>query len=149
MNHQEDYPADYLASILSDVKTIAMVGASPDPTKFSYGVLRVLHEQGYKMIPVNPREAGNDIRGLNVVGSLKDIDEPVDMVQVFRASDALPGIAKEAVDIGAKILWGQIGVYHEEAAKIAEEAGLRVVMNRCPKIELFRPFWKPKLNQVI
>lgn len=149
MNHQEDYPADYLASILSDVKTIAMVGASPDPTKFSYGVLRVLHEQGYKMIPVNPREAGNDIRGLNVVGSLKDIDEPVDMVQVFRASDALPGIAKEAVDIGAKVLWGQIGVYHEEAAKIAEEAGLRVVMNRCPKIELFRPFWKPKLNQVI
>ena len=101
------------------------------------------------MIPVNPREAGNDIRGLNVVASLADIEEPVDMVQVFRASEALPGIASEAVEIGAKVLWAQIGVYNEEAAKIAEDAGLRVVMNRCPKIELFRPFWKPKLDQTI
>ena len=149
MNHQEEYPAEYLASILSDVKVIAMVGASPDATKFSYGVLRVLHEQGYTMIPVNPKEAGNEIRGLKVVGSLSDIKEPVDMVQVFRASEALPGIAREAVDIGAKVLWGQIGVYSDEAAKIAEDAGMRVVMNRCPKIELFRPFWKPKLGQVI
>ena len=149
MNHQEDYPADYLASILSQVKTIAMVGASPDPTKFSYGVLRVLHEQGYNMVPVNPREAGNEIRGLKVFESLQAIDQPVDMVQVFRASHALPGIAREAIDIGAKVLWGQIGVYSDEAAKLAEDAGLRVVMNRCPKIELFRPFWKPKLGQVI
>jgi len=149
MNHQEDYSADYLATILKEVKTIAMVGASPDPTKFSYGVLRVLHEQGYNMIPVNPKEAGNEIRGLNVVASLKDIQEPVDMVQVFRASEALPEIAQEAVDIGAKVLWGQIGVYHDDAAKIAEQAGLKVVMDRCPKIELFRPFWKPKLNQGI
>ncbi len=149
MNHQEEYPAEYLASILSDVEVIAMVGASPDATKFSYGVLRVLHEQGYTMIPVNPKEAGNEIRGLKVVGSLSDIEEPVDMVQVFRASEALPGIAREAVDIGAKVLWGQIGVYSDEAAKIAEDAGMRVVMNRCPKIELFRPFWKPKLGQVI
>ena len=149
MNHKEAYSAAYLADILASVKTIAMVGASPDPSKFSYGVLRVLHEQGYRMIPVNPREAGNEIRGLNVVASLADIEEPVDMVQVFRASEALPGVAKEAVEIGAKVLWGQIGVYSEEAAKIAEDAGLRVVMDRCPKIELFRPFWKPKLNQTI
>jgi len=149
MNHQEEYPAEYLASILSEVKTIAMVGASPDATKFSYGVLRVLHEQGYNMIPVNPKEAGNDIRGLTVVESLAKINEPVDMVQVFRASEALPGIAQEAIDIGAKGLWGQIGVYSDEAAKLAEQAGLKVVMNRCPKIELFRPFWKPKLNQNI
>lgn len=149
MNHQEEYPAEYLASILSDVKTIAMVGASPDATKFSYGVLRVLNEQGYNMIPVNPKEAGNDIRGLRVVASLADIEEPVDMVEVFRASEALAGIAQEAVDIGASVLWGQIGVYSDEAAKIAEAAGMRVVMNRCPKIELFRPFWKPKLNQVL
>ena len=149
MNHKEDYPTEYLADILSGVKTIAMVGASPDPTKFSYGVLRVLNEQGYRMIPVNPREAGNEIRGLKVVASLAEIDEPVDMVQVFRASAALPGIAQEAVDIGAKVLWGQIGVYSEEAAELAEAAGLRVVMDRCPKIELFRPFWKPKLNQQI
>jgi len=149
MNHQEEYSAEYLASILADVKTIAMVGASPDPTKFSYGVLRVLNEQGFNMIPVNPREAGNEIRGLKVVASLADIEEPVDMVDVFRASPALPGIAQEAIDIGAKVLWSQIGVYSDEAAKLAEDAGLRVVMNRCPKIELFRPFWKPKLNQEI
>lgn len=149
MNHQEEYPAEYLADILKEVKTIAMVGASPDATKFSYGVLRVLHEQGYNMIPVNPREAGNEIRGLKVVGSLADIEEPVDMVEVFRHSDALPGIADEAIAIGAKVIWAQIGVYNEAAAAKAEAAGLRVVMNRCPKIELFRPFWKPKLNQTI
>jgi len=149
MDHTQDYPAEYLAAILSEVKTIAMVGASPDPTKFSYGVLRVLSEQGYNMIPVNPAEAGNEIRGLKVYPSLASIDQPVDMVQVFRNSDALPGIAREAVAIGAKVLWSQLGVYNEEAATIAEAAGLRVVMNRCPKIELFRPFWKPRLGQTI
>jgi len=149
MNHDEDYPADYLAGILKEVKTIAMVGASADPAKFSYGVLRVLHETGYDMIPVNPMEAGTEIRGLKVYGSLAEIDRPVDMVEVFRSSDALLGIAREAIDIGAKVLWGQIGVRNDEAAKLAEAAGLKVVMNRCPKIELFRPFWKPRLNQAI
>ena len=149
MDHQQQYTTEYLANILSDVKTIAMVGASPDPTKFSYGVLRVLSEQGYNIIPVNPKEAGNEIRGLRVYESLAAIDQPVDMVDVFRASTALPGIAQEAIDIGAKVLWAQIGVYSEEAAKLAEDAGLLVVMNRCPKIELFRPFWKPKLGQAI
>ncbi len=149
MNHDEAYPAEYLADILKSVKTIAMVGASPDPTKFSYGVLRVLHETGYDMIPVNPKEAGSEIRGLKVCGSLADIDRPVDMVEVFRSSDALLEVAKEAVGIGAKVLWGQIGVRNDEAARLAEDAGMKVVMDRCPKIELFRPFWKPKLNQVI
>jgi len=149
MNHDEDYPADYLAGILKEVKTIAMVGASSDPTKFSYGVLRVLHETGYDMIPVNPMEAGTEIRGLKVYGSLAEIGRPVDMVEVFRSSDALLGIAGEAIDIGAKVLWGQIGVRNDEAARLAEAAGLKVVMNRCPKIELFRPFWKPRLNQAI
>jgi predicted CoA-binding protein len=149
MNHDEDYPAKYLAGILKEVKTIAMVGASSDPAKFSYGVLRVLHETGYDMIPVNPKEAGSEIRGLKVYGSLAEIDRPVDMVQVFRTSDALLDIARQAVDIGAKVLWGQIGVRNDEAAKLAEDAGLKVVMNRCPKIELFRPFWKPRLNQAI
>lgn len=149
MNHDVDYPSDYLAGILKSVKTIAMVGASPDPTAFSYGVLRVLHETGYDMIPVNPREAGNEIRGLKVYASLKDIDRPVDMVEVFRSPDALYGVAEEAVAIGAKVLWAQIGVRDDEAAKLAEDAGLKVVMNRCPKIELFRPFWKPRLNQTL
>jgi len=149
MNHDEDYPAEYLAGILKEVKTIAMVGASSDPTKFSYGVLRVLHETGYEMIPVNPKEAGGEIRGLPVYESLKAIDRPVDMVQVFRTSEAAYDVAKEAIEIGAKVIWMQLGVRNDEAAKLAEAAGLKVVMNRCPKIELFRPFWKPRLNQAI
>jgi 2Fe-2S type ferredoxin len=149
MNHDQDYPASYLATILKEVKTIAMVGASSDPTKFSYGVLRVLHETGYDMIPVNPHEAGREIRGLRVYASLAAIERPVDMVQVFRSSDALPEVAREAIAIGAKVLWAQLGVRNDEAARLAEAAGLKVVMNRCPKIELFRPFWKPRLNQAI
>ena len=123
-----------------------MVGASPDKTKFSYGVLRVLHETGYEMIPVNPRRDVTEIRGLKVFNSLAEIDRPVDMVEVFRRPEDLLGIAQEAVAIGAKVLWGQIGVRNDEAARLAEDAGLQVVMDRCPKIELFRPFWKPKLH---
>ncbi len=149
MNHDEEYPAQYLGDILNSVKTIAMVGASPDPSKFSYGVLRVLHETGYDMIPVNPMEAGNEIRGLKVYGRLSDIDRPVDMVEVFRSSHAAYSVTQEAIEIGAKVIWMQIGVRNDEAAKLAEDAGLKVVMNRCPKIELFRPFWKPRLNQAI
>jgi len=149
MNHHEEYPADYLATILNEVKTIAMVGASPDPTKFSYGVLRVLHEQGYNMKPINPKPDVTEIRGLKVYDTIADVDEPIDMVQVFRASHALPGIAQETIDANAKVLWAQIGVFDEGAAQMCEDAGMKVVMNRCPKIELFRPFWKPKLNQTI
>jgi predicted CoA-binding protein len=149
MNHDEDYPPEYLAGILKEVKTIAMVGASSDPAKFSYGVLRVLHETGYDMIPVNPAEAGNEIRGLKVYGSLSSIERPVDMVQVFRTSEAAYDVTKEAIEIGAKVVWMQLGVRNDEAARLAEAAGLKVVMNRCPKIELFRPFWKPRLNQAI
>ena len=146
MNHTEPYGDDYLHYILSSVKTIAMVGASPDKTKFSYGVLRVLHETGYDMIPINPREGLNEIRGLRVFPSLSSIDRPVDMVNVFRRSEDLIDVAHEAAAIEAKVLWSQIGVFSEEAARVAEAAGLKVVMNRCPKIELFRPFWKPKLH---
>ena len=149
MDHDQDYDPAYLADILKSVKTIAMVGASADRTKFGYGVLRVLHECGYDMIPVNPSLAGQEIRGLPVVASLRDIDRPVDMVDVFRAAEHLPAIAEEAIEIGAKVLWGQIGVRNDEAARTAEDAGMRVVMDRCPKIELFRPFWKPRLNQTI
>ena len=149
MNHKDGYSEEYIASILKGTKRIAMVGASPDPTKFSYGVLRVLHEQGFKMYPINPSPEVEEIRGIRVYSSLAEIDEPVDMVEVFRRSEALYGIAQEAIDIGAKTLWAQIGVYDEKAAKLAEAAGLRVVMDRCVKIELFRPFWKPRLNQQI
>ena len=146
MNHNEPYSAEYLKNILSSVKTIAMVGASPDKTKFSYGVLRVLHETGYDMMPVNPKPDINEIRNLKVYPNLAAIDRPVDMVEVFRKSEDLYGIAEEAISIGAKVLWGQIGVVNHDAARIAEDAGLKVVMNRCPKIELFRPFWKPRLD---
>ena len=146
MNHNEPYSDEYLRDILSSVKTIAMVGASPDKTKFSYGVLRVLHETGYDMIPINPRAGLTDIRGLKVYPSLKEIDRPVDMVEVFRKPEDLYAIAEEAIAIKAKVLWGQIGVINHDAAKLAEEAGLKVVMNKCPKIELFRPFWKPRLD---
>jgi len=98
------------------------------------------------MIPVNPRPGLKEIRGMRVYPALSTIDRPVDMVEVFRRSEDLMDITKEAISIGAKVLWGQIGVIDFDAAKLAEEAGLQVVMNRCPKIELFRPFWKPKLH---
>ena len=149
MDHTQPYSDAYLQGILKSVKTIAMVGASPDKTKFSYGVLRVLSETGYDMIPVNPRPGLEDIRGLKVYPSLAAIDRPVDMVEVFRRSEDLMGVTKEAIAIGAKVLWGQIGVVDHAAAKLAEEAGMQVVMDKCPKIELFRPFWKPKLHLTI
>ena len=146
MNHNEPYSDQYLKEILQTVKTIAMVGASPDKTKFSYGVLRVLHETGYDMIPVNPKPEITEIRNLKVYPNLAAIDRPVDMVEVFRKPEDLYGVAQEAIAIGAKVLWGQIGVINHDAARLAEEAGLKVVMDRCPKIELFRPFWKPRLD---
>ncbi len=149
VDHIYDYDPKFLAEILKSVKSIAMVGASADKTKFSYGVLRVLHETGYDMIPVNPNPALTEIRGLKVYPSLAAIDRPVDMVQVFRRKEELYSIAEEAIAIGARVLWGQIGVYDDEAAKLADAAGLKVVMNRCPKIELFRPFWKPRLDLAI
>ena len=144
-----DYTPEFLADILRSVKTIAMVGASGDRTKFSYGVLRVLHETGYEMLPVNPNPRLTEIRGIRVYRSLEEIDGPVDMVEVFRPKEEFYGFAEQAIAIGAKVLWGQIGVYDDRAAKLAEDAGLKVVMNRCPKIELFRPFWKPRLDLAI
>ncbi len=141
-----DYAPDFIADILRSVKTIAMVGASGDKTKFSYGVLRVLHETGYDMAPINPDPDLTEIRGIKVYNTLAEVDRPIDMVQVFRRPEELYGIAQEAIAVGAKVLWGQIGVYDDRAARLAEDAGLKVVMNRCPKIELFRPFWKPRLD---
>ena len=141
-----DYDPRYLADILKSVKTIAMVGASGDKTKFSYGVLRQLSEIGYDILPINPNPKITEIRGLRVYRSLQDIDKQIDIVEVFRPANELYGIAEQAIEVGAKVLWGQIGVYDDKAAKLAESAGLKVVMNRCPKIELFRPFWKPRLD---
>jgi uncharacterized protein len=146
MDKLYNYDTKYLADILKSVKSIAMVGASADKTKFSYGVLRVLHETGYDMIPVNPNPNLHEIRGIKVYHSLEEIDRPVDMVEIFRPKEEFYGFAEQAIKMGAKVLWGQIGVYDDKAAKLAEDAGLKVVMNRCPKIELFRPFWKPRLD---
>ena len=141
-----DYDPSYLADILKSVKTIAMVGASGDKTKFSYGVLRQLSEIGYDILPINPNPKITEIRGLRVYRSLKEIDKQIDMVEVFRPKNELYGIAEQAIEVGAKVLWGQIGVYDDKAAELAEAAGLKVIVNRCPKIELFRPFWKPRLD---
>ena len=141
-----DYDPSYIADILKSVKTIAMVGASGDKTKFSYGVLRQLSEIGYDILPINPNPKITEIRGLRVYRSLKEIDKQIDMVEVFRPKNELYGIAEQAIEVGAKVLWGQIGVYDDKAAELAEAAGLKVIMNRCPKIELFRPFWKPRLD---
>ena len=141
-----DYDPSYLADILKSVKTIAMVGASGDKTKFSYGVLRQLSEIGYDILPINPNPEIKEIRGLRVYHSIKEIEKQIDMVEVFRPANELYGIAEQAIEVGAKVLWGQIGVYDDKAAELAEAAGLKVIMNRCPKIELFRPFWKPRLD---
>ena len=141
-----NYNAKYLAEIRKAVKTIARVGASGDKRKFSEGVLRQLNEIGYEILPVNPNPKVEEIRGLKVYHSLEEIEKPIDMVDVFRPKEELYSIAEKAISVRAKVLWGQIGVYDDKAAKLAEAAGLQVVMNRCPKIELFRPFWKPRLD---
>ena len=119
-----DYDPSYLADILKSVKTIAMVGASGDKTKFSYGVLRQLSEIGYDILPINPNPAIKEIRGLRVYHSLKEIEKQIDMVEVFRPANELYGIAEQAIEVGAKVLWGQIGVYDDRAAELAEAAGL-------------------------
>jgi predicted CoA-binding protein len=119
--------------VLLNAKTIAVVGLSNNPLRASYFVGFYLQRHGYRVIPVNPRE--KEILGERSYASLRDVPEPVDIVNVFRASDALPGIARDAVAIGAKALWTQFTVINEEGARIAEEGGLAVVMDRCIKVE--------------
>ncbi len=138
VDHKSGYDPAYIAQILNTVRTIALVGASADKTKFSFDVLRVLHDAGYDIIPVNPNPLLTEIQGIKVYHSLAEIDRPVDMVDVFRPKEELYGLAEQAIAIGAQVLWGQLGIYDDRAAQLAEQAGLQVVMDRCPKIELLR-----------
>jgi O-acetylhomoserine (thiol)-lyase len=132
------YPDARLRAILQRVKTIAMVGASSNWNRPSYFVMKYLQAKGYRVIPVNPGIAGQMLLGERVYASLRDIAEPIDMVDVFRAAAEAPAIVDDAVAIGAKIVWMQLGIRNDAAAAEAEKAGLEVVMNRCPKIEYGR-----------
>ncbi|MEA2755249.1 MAG: uncharacterized protein QOJ54_1538 [Aliidongia sp.] len=137
MNH-ESYSDEYLRGILRRTRTIAMVGASPHWNRPSFFVLKYLQAKGFRVIPVNPKAAGEEILGEICYASLANVPVPIDMVDIFRASAAAPAIVEEAIRLGAKTVWMQIGVRHDEAAARAEAAGLSVVMNHCPKIEFSR-----------
>jgi uncharacterized protein len=139
MNH-EQYADSYIGGILNTVKTIAMVGFSPKENRPSYFVFKYLTERGYRVIPVNPGHAGKEALGRKIYAKLADIPEPIDMVDIFRGSEFALGIVKEALALNPKpqVIWMQLTVRNDEAAKLAEDAGLKVVMNRCPKIEYGR-----------
>ena len=139
MNH-DTYPDSYIRGILNSVKTIAMVGISPKDNRPSYFAFKYLQERGYRMIPVNPGQAGKAILGQKFYASLADIPEPVDMVDIFRSPEHVLPIVREALTLKRKpqVIWMQLTVRNDEAARLAEAAGLKVVMNRCPKIEYGR-----------
>ncbi len=129
---------DTLRDVLTNTKRIALVGASDRPQRPSYGVMKFLLEQGYEVIPVSPKLAGQQLLGQTVYASLQSIPGKIDMVDVFRNAEAAWDVAQEAIAVGAKVLWLQIGVINEQAAVLAGDAGLTVVMDRCPKIEIPR-----------
>ncbi|GBD43829.1 hypothetical protein HRbin40_01312 [bacterium HR40] len=129
-----------IRDILLRVRTIAMVGASPNEMRPSYFAMMYLLNKGYRIFPVNPRVAGETILGQTVYPDLASLPEVPDMVQIFRRSEEVPPIVEEAIRLGIKVVWMQLGVIHEEAAARARAAGLEVVMDRCPKIEYGRLF---------
>ncbi|MEO8650986.1 MAG: CoA-binding protein [Hyphomicrobiaceae bacterium] len=141
MNHDRHDNA-YIATILNEIKAVAMVGASANINRPSYFVMKYLLGKGFTVIPVNPGLAGKEILGQKVAASLAEIEQPVDMVDVFRNSDAALGVVRECIalkdKLGLKVIWMQLSVRNDEAAAEAEVAGLKVVMNRCPKIEYGR-----------
>ncbi|UDL91157.1 CoA-binding protein [Mesorhizobium sp. PAMC28654] len=136
MNH-DAYDNAYIGGILNSVKTVAMVGASANDVRPSYFVLKYLLAKGFSVFPINPGHAGKEILGRMTYASLADVPEPIDMVDIFRNAAAVPGIVDEVMKLDPlpKVIWMQLGVRHDEAAARAEAAGIKVVMNRCPKIE--------------
>jgi predicted CoA-binding protein len=139
MNH-DSYPDSYIRGILNSVKSIAMVGVSPKENRPSYFAFKYLLERGYRMIPVNPGQGGKELLGQRVHARLSDIPEPVDMVDIFRASQHVLPVVEEALTLKPRpaVIWMQLGIRNDEAAALAEAAGIKVVMNRCPKIEYGR-----------
>jgi predicted CoA-binding protein len=127
-----------IAELLTNARTIAVVGASDRPERPSYGVMRFLQDQGYRVLPVNPQITGEHVLGLYVGRELAQIGIPIDIVDIFRRPQAAAEAVEQAIFVGAKAVWMQLGVINEEAAARAEAAGLKVVMDRCPKIEIPR-----------
>ena len=132
----QDESNDNIKEILKNIHTIAVVGASDKPERDSFKVMQFLIERGYKVFPINPNLQGKIILNQKCLSSLNMVDKKIDMVDIFRQKDAVMEITKEAIAIGAKVLWTQLNIVDHEAAEIAEKAGLKVIMNRCPKIEL-------------
>jgi predicted CoA-binding protein len=137
MNH-DSYSDDYLRGIFRRVKTIAMIGASPRPDRVSYGVMQFLQRRGFRVVPVNPQAAGEMLHGEKIYAGLAEVPETIDMVDIFRRSELVPPVVDDAIAKGAKVIWMQLGVRHDAAAAKAEAAGIDVVMNRCPAIEVPR-----------
>ena len=139
MDH-DAYSDAYIRGILNTVKTVSMVGFSPKENRPSYFVFKYLLERGYRVLPVNPGQAGKEALGQKIYASLSDIPEPIDMVDIFRGSEHVLPIVQEALALQPKpaVIWMQLTVHNDEAAKLAEDAGIKVVMNRCPKIEYGR-----------
>jgi len=137
---RDNYSDDYIRAILHEIKSIAVVGASAKDTRPSYFVVKYLLSKGYDMFPVNPGHAGREMCGAMTFASLEAIDRPVDMVDIFRNSAAVTPIVKEALKLSPlpKVIWMQLTIRNEEAARLAQDAGMKVIMNRCPKIEYAR-----------
>ena len=133
-----DYPDELIERVLTESRTIALVGASPRADRASFGVMRFLQSRGHKVYPVNPIEAGNTINGETVLASLDDLPAPVDMVDIFRRSSQAGEVVDDAIRIGARTVWMQLNVIDDDAAHRAEQEGLTVIMDRCPVIEYRR-----------
>ena len=136
----DDYSEGHIKEILQEVKTIAVVGASANHERDSYTVMESLILHGYQIFPINPNEQGNLILGQVCYSDLSSVPEKIDMVDVFRAKDAVIRVTEQAILIGVKVLWTQLGVINEEARELAINAGIKVIMNRCPKIELEKQY---------